>query len=51
MKWYILVDPNDDSGNDDGILDRLEMTDAEAAARNDERRRMNSDLRWIKQYP
>lgn len=45
---YILVDPNDDSGNDDGILDKLEMTEEEAKGRNNERRRMNSDLRWIK---
>jgi hypothetical protein len=47
---YILVDPNDDSGNDNGILDKMEMTDKEAAARNDERRRSGSDRRWIKTY-
>lgn len=45
---YYLVDPNDDTGNDDGILDRLEMTQAEAKARNDENRRNNIDRRWVK---
>lgn len=49
-KMYILVDPNDDSGNDDGILDKKEMTKAEADALNNARRNEGSDLRWVLLY-
>jgi hypothetical protein len=45
---FLLVDPNDDSGNDDGVLDRIEMTQDEANVRNKERRAMQSDCRWVR---
>lgn len=44
---FILVDPNDDSGNDDGILDRCEMTKEEANQINQRNREERIDLRWI----
>lgn len=47
QKTYILVDPNDDTGNDDGILDRMEMTQEEANAKNARSRADKCDLRWI----
>lgn len=46
---HILVDPNDDTGADDGIFDRMEMTPDEAQTKNDNYRNRNSDLRWIKE--
>lgn len=48
---YILVDPNDDSGNDDGIIDKTIMTEEKANAFNETRRELGSDLRWIKYSP
>jgi hypothetical protein len=45
---YILIDPNDDSGNDDGVLDRMEMTEAEANDRNSQRRENKDNRRWVK---
>lgn len=48
---YILVDPNDDSGNDDGILDMEDMTPQEADRRNNTRRKDRDDRRWIKARP
>lgn len=47
MNTYILVDPNDDTGNDDGIIDKLEMTEEEARKRNDRYRACAIDRRWI----
>lgn len=49
IQKYILVDPNNDTGNDDGVLDKMDMTAEEAKSRNDERRRLHDDRRWIKQ--
>jgi hypothetical protein len=46
-KYYILVDPNDDSGNDDGILDKMKLTYEEAERLNDERRKRGNDCRWV----
>ena len=48
---FILVDPNDDSGNDNGIIDEKEMTQSEAYKLNEERRGYQSDCRWIKARP
>lgn len=45
-KFY-LVDPNDDNGNDDGILDQMEMTQEEATQRNNNNRMEKNDTRWI----
>lgn len=46
---YILVDPNDTDGIDDGVVDRLEMTSQEAERKNDAYRSRGSDLRWVKE--
>lgn len=50
MKKYILVDPNDESGNDDGIRDEQMMTESEAAECNEKFWAEKSDLRWIKKH-
>lgn len=50
MKKYILVDPTDETGNDDGIIDEQLMTVSEAAERNEKLKAEKSDRRWIKKY-
>lgn len=49
IETFILIDPNEDCGKDDGILDRVQMTSIEAEARNYQNRKTNSDRRWIKE--
>lgn len=45
---FILCDPNDDTGNDDGILDKQDMTQEQANKWNAERRANQNDCRWIR---
>jgi len=45
---YGLIDPNDQDGNDDGILSRMDMTEAEAFKRNNILREEKDDRRWVK---
>lgn len=50
-KKYILIDPNDETGNDDGIRDEQEMTAEEAIGINEMNYQFKSDLRWVEKYP
>lgn len=45
---YVLIYPDDDSGNDDGILDRIEMTETEAAEKNNKMIESKDGRRWVK---
>lgn len=44
---FILIDINDDSGNDNGVLDRKQMTEQEAYDLNNKRELEGSNCRWI----
>lgn len=48
---YILVDPNDETGNDDGIIDEVRMTENQAEIKNNNLWIEKSDRRWIRKYP
>lgn len=45
---YILIEPQDDTGNNDGVLDRRTMTEQEAKIRNDEREALSNSRCWVK---
>jgi hypothetical protein len=45
---YILIFPDDDSGNDNGILDRKEMTEEEALIFNEQFLQNKNGRRWVK---
>lgn len=45
---HILIAPEDESGNDDGILDRRNMTAYEASERNEQLYKKQTGTHWVK---
>lgn len=48
---YILIDTEDDTGNDDGIIERKEMTAYQAAILNEALDNRKSSRIWIPAMP